>query len=101
MNYTSQIQFRRTGEWTGIYLNGKLVHHGDHCTADDWLQGRFGVVVVDDPAGHWLVNDKPVVSLTEVEERAYQARLRQQDADAKRAEARRLIAEAEALEMKR
>jgi hypothetical protein len=44
------IEFHRTGEWTAVYLNGKLERVGDHYLADEWLQGYVGVEVVSDDA---------------------------------------------------
>lgn len=95
------IEFWRAGEWTMVYLNGELVCHGDHYHADEWLQKRMGVVVVDDecnasiPDGH-----RPVHLLAEAEENMRLANERKEDAQRKREQARALLAEADALEVK-
>jgi hypothetical protein len=63
-----KIQFRRSGEWTMVYLNGKLVKYGDSYHADEWLQSRCGVEVVDDEAGICIPDGhNPILSLAEVE----------------------------------
>ncbi len=46
-----KIEFWRTGEWTVVYLNGKLVRAGDSYLADEWLQEYVGVTWVEDEGG--------------------------------------------------
>jgi hypothetical protein len=93
------IQFWRADEWTMVYLNGELVCHGDHYHADEWLQERCGVVIVDDednasvPDGH-----HPVHLLTEAEENRRTAAELKAVAEAKREQARQLLAEAARME---
>jgi hypothetical protein len=96
---TNKIQFRRSGDWTMVYLNGELVMHGDHYHADEWLQERCGVEVVDDEAGHCIPDGfHPIKLLSEVEEKERAAAELKAKADEKRAEAQRLLDEAEAME---
>lgn len=86
-----QIQFWRAGEWTMVYLNGELETYGEHYHADEWLQGRCGVVVIEDqdscsvPDGH-----SPLHLLAEAEANM---ELRQE----RKAEAARLRKQAETL----
>lgn len=97
-----EIEFWQVGEWTMVYLNGELVKSGDHYLADEWLQERVGVVVIDDetsasvPDGH-----NPVRTLAEarVNRDAHQERMRQ--AEEMRARAVALLAEADELIIKR
>jgi hypothetical protein len=49
-NAPAEIQFWRSGEWTGVYVDGVLVRHGDHYLADEWLQARYSVKVIDSDA---------------------------------------------------
>lgn len=94
-----KIQFRLSGEWTMVYLNGVLVKYGDHYQADEWLQERCGVEVVDDEAGICIPDGHhPIELLAEVEENERAAAEVKERADAKRAEAARLLAEAEEIE---
>lgn len=51
-----EIEFWRCDEWTMVYLNGELVKYGDHYLAEEWLQERCGVKVVDDPWGDSLTD---------------------------------------------
>lgn len=94
-----EIEFWRSGEWTMVYLNGELVRYGDHYLADEWLQNRCGVITVDDewnasvPDGH-----NPVQTMREVLANQRSVMELRSAAEEKRAEAARLIAEADALE---
>lgn len=96
---SGNIEFHRAGEWTGVYLDGVLVCHGDHYHADEWLQERAGVTVVDSDA--WIPDGyTPLRTLAEVgmeQERRDQI---EQEVRHKRAEAARLEAEAAELEEK-
>lgn len=78
MNYKDEIQVRRTGEQVAVYVNGHFVLSGTQSEADAWLRRKCGVVMVDDPDGHWFDRHPggilPVTRLLMVEERAYQAR---------------------------
>ena len=38
-----RIEFHVAGEWTGVYLDGKLIRVGDSYLADEWLQSFVGV----------------------------------------------------------
>jgi hypothetical protein len=93
------IQFWRAGEWTMVYLNGELVCHGDHYHADEWLQERCGVVIVDDEANSSVPDGHhPVHLLAQAEENQRRAAELKAAADAKREQARRLLAEAARME---
>lgn len=93
-----EIEFWQAGGWTMVYLNGELVRSGDHYLADEWLQERAGVVVIDDetnasvPDGH-----NPVTTLAEarVNRDAHRERMRQ--AEEMRVRAAALLAEANEL----
>jgi hypothetical protein len=64
---SGEIQFHRSGEWTGVYLDGKLVRAGDHYLADEWLQARVGVKVVDSDA--WIPDGRNALeTLADVKE---------------------------------
>jgi hypothetical protein len=96
------IQFRISGEWTMVYLNGQLVESGDHYHADEWLQERCGVEVVQDDAGICIPDGhNPIRTLAEVEQLEAAAARRKREADEKRAQAQQLLAEANELEGKR
>jgi hypothetical protein len=94
---TAEIQFWRSGEWTGVYLNGTLVRYGDHYLADEWLQERHGVKVIDSDA--WVPDGRsPLRTMAEVvaeEDRRAALRIR---AEGLRRQANDLAAEAERLE---
>lgn len=94
---TPEIQFWRSGEWTGVYVDGTLVRYGDHYLADEWLQTRFGVKVIDSDA--WIPDGhSPFKTLAQVEteqDRRTALRIR---AEALRRQASDLAAEAERLE---
>lgn len=94
-----EIQFWHSGEWTMVYLNGELVEHGDHYHADEWLQQRFGVIVVDDVVGASVPDGhQPVRLLAEAEENQRTAAEVRAAAQAKREQAQKLIAEADSME---
>ncbi len=87
-----EIEFWRHGEWTMVYVNGKLERSGDHYLADEWLQERFGVSVVDDDAGTCIPDGRtPLDSLAEVRQRVAER-------DARLVRAQDLRRQAEALE---
>lgn len=96
-----EIEFWQCGEWTMVYLNGKLVKYGDHYHADEWLQEQVGVRVVEDddgfsaPDGH-----NPIKDLAEVKANKIAAAERDAAAERKRAEARALLEEADRIEGK-
>ena len=95
---TDDIQFWQAGEWTMVYLNGELVRHGDHYLADEWLQERVGVVIVQDddhasvPDGH-----HPVHLLAEAQGNRALAEERRTGAARLREQAAALLTEADAL----
>jgi hypothetical protein len=93
------IEFHRSGEWTGVYLDGKLVRYGDHYLADEWLAERAGVTIID--SDDWLPDGRtPLGTLEEVAaEGARRERLIQEAKD-RRDRAAALIADAERLEAK-
>jgi len=96
---SDHIQFRQSGEWTMVYLNGELVRSGDHYLADEWLQEHVGVEVVYDEAGICIPDGHNALrTLAEVEEAERAAAVRAEAAAKKRAEAQRLLAEAEEIE---
>lgn len=93
------IEFWRSGEWTMVYLNGELVKYGDHYHADEWLQGRCGVRIVDDERGACIPDGhNPVELLAEAEQNMRTAEELKLAAEAKRERARALLAEADAME---
>lgn len=47
---SDQIEFHQSDGWTAVYLNGQLQRVGDSYLADEWLQERVGITVVDDDA---------------------------------------------------
>ena len=99
---SDSIEFWQSGEWTMVYLNGELVKYGDSYHADEWLQERCNVVIVQEPEANACIPDghNPFKTLAEAkaeEQRRADAKL---DAEAKRAKARQLMAEADALEGK-
>jgi hypothetical protein len=99
MSNEDEIQFRRSGDWTMVYLNGSLVKSGDHYLADEWLQEYAGVEVVDDEAGICIPNGHNAIhSLAEVEAEEMRRAALAGIADRKRAEAAALLAEADKLE---
>jgi len=95
----SKIEFWRSQDWTMVYEDGQLVKSGDHYLADEWLQAKMGVVVVDDEAGVCIPDGHhAIASLAEVMERVRERHARLDEASDKRAEAKRLLDEAKALE---
>lgn len=90
-----EIEFWQAGEWTMVYLNGQLVCHGDHYHADEWLQERCGVKIVQDDASFSVPDGHhPVQTLAEVHaamdaaaERTRRAEMLRRQADDLRAEA--------------
>jgi hypothetical protein len=99
---SSTIQFWRSGDWTMVYEDGRLIRAGDHYLADEWLQERVGVTVVDDEAGVCIPDGHHALeSLDEVMAAQRALEDRREGAAAKRAEAVRLMEEAAALEQLR
>lgn len=89
---SDRIQFRRYGEWTMVYLNGKLIRAGDHYLADEWLQQRYAVEVVDDDKGLCMTNLREAVpTLAEVEAIERRDAEAIAEADRLRDEARKLL----------
>lgn len=89
-----EIEFHRVagdGDWTAVYLNGKLQRVGDSYLADEWLQSHVGVTVVED-SPCMLDEHRAMKTLAEVqrevaerEQRAEEARkLREQAAELER-----------------
>lgn len=89
----SQIEFHEEGEWTAVYEDGKLVRVGDSYLADEWLQAKFGVVVVQDDAFMRGQNQREGVAQTLDEVREYR-----EAREARRARVAELRAEADRLE---
>lgn len=82
-----------------VYKDGKLERAGDHYLADEWLQELAGVKVVDDDAGVCIPDGRTALSTLAEVHAADDARAeRLMVAEGKRADAQRLIKEAEALE---
>jgi hypothetical protein len=99
MSGQDEIQFWRSGDWTMVYLNGKLVKSGDHYHADEWLQERCGVVMVDDDAGFSIPDGfHPIETLSEVQANADAATERAARAEKLRQQAAELTAEAQKIE---
>lgn len=96
------IEFWQSGEWTMVYLNGELVKFGDSYHADEWLQERYGVVVVQEPEADACIPDglNPFKTLAEAKAEVQRRADASLDAEAKRVKARQLLAEADALEGK-
>lgn len=40
------VVYQGDGEWSAIYLDGKLQRVGDHYLADEWIREHFGVETV-------------------------------------------------------
>lgn len=40
---TDKIEFFTHGEWTAVYVNGKLEVVGDHYHAEEWMEDYLGV----------------------------------------------------------
>lgn len=94
------IQFWQAGEWTMVYLNGELVRYGGHDQADEWLRERCGVVVVQDGDYASVPNRRnPVHLLAEAEENRRTATDLREAAERKREQARKLLAEADEMEV--
>lgn len=94
-----EIEFWQSGEWTMVYLNGELVKYGDHYLADEWLQERFGVIVVSDEKGFSVPDGHhPIESLAEVKASLESWEEQQRSAAALRQQAADLLAEAERME---
>jgi hypothetical protein len=82
-----------------VYEDGKLIRAGDHYLADEWLQERVGVTVVDDEAGVCIPDGHHALpTLAEVMEAQRAREDRLANAAEKRQQASRLLDEAAALE---
>lgn len=94
-----EIEFWQAGEWTMVYLNGELQWAGDHYLADEWLQERCGVTVVEDEDSVSVPDGHNALETLDEARAALDARAaRHAEADTKRVRARRLLAEADALD---
>ena len=94
-----RIEFWVSGEWTMVYLNGELQQAGDHYLADEWLQERMGVEVVQDDAGFCIPDGHSALrSLTEVQAAMEEAAERTRRAEELRAQADALRSEADRIE---
>jgi hypothetical protein len=94
--------FVGSGKWSGVYADGELVQCGDHYLCDEKIRGYAGVTVISDDAflrgGDGVRPHGPAETLAEVDEFILQRENRLRTARQKRAEAAKLLAEAEALE---
>lgn len=96
---SDEIEFWQAGEWTMVYFNGELVCYGDHYHADEWLQRRCGVKLVQDDASFSVPDGRnPLKSLAEVRAAMDQAADRTRRAEAIRAEAAALLVKADRIE---
>lgn len=96
---TDEIEFWKAGEWTMVYFNGELVCYGDHYHADEWLQKRCGVKVVQDDASFSVPDSHhPIEDLAEVKAAMDEADQRVKRAEALRRQAADLMAEANRIE---
>lgn len=94
---SGQIEFHRSGKWTGVYVGGKLVHYGDHYLAHEWLESHVGVIVVDSDA--WVPDGfNPLDTLEEVAVETHRRDQLKATAMEKRDLAAALLRQAEALE---
>lgn len=99
---SDKIQFRVFGEWTAVYLNGELARVGDSYLADEWLQERCGVEVVEDPHQLCMADPwKAYPTLAEVEEREDAFKRRQVEAAHLREQAAELARRADQIETAR
>jgi hypothetical protein len=95
----SRIEVHTAGEWSALYFDGRLQTVGDSYHADEWIREHFGVVTVDDDAfmrGQGS-RDGVAATLDQVAEYARERDARLARAAELRAEANRLLAEAEGL----
>lgn len=95
---SEEIEIHRSGEWSGLYLNGVLKAYGDHYHADEWLYEHFRVRIVEESP--WLGADgrTPLRTLKEVREATEEMERRHAEAMRLRAEAQTMIDRANALE---
>lgn len=97
-----EIEFWVAKEWTMVYHNGLLVRAGDSYLADEWLQELAGVKVVQDDASVCIPDGHNALrTLAEAEAAMEDHRENVQVAENMRVKARRLLADADALEAKR
>jgi hypothetical protein len=94
----SEIEFWVSGEWTMVYLDGQLQRAGDSYLADEWLQERCGVKVIQDDAGVCIPDGKALKTLTEARAAMAAREQRLGAASNFRIEAARLLADADSLE---
>lgn len=70
IEHQHSVEIHRAGEWSGLYVDGELVRHGDHYLADEALHEMFDVAIVDDDAwlrgGNGVEPDGPAQTLGEV-----------------------------------
>lgn len=100
---SESIEFHAAGEWTAVYVDGKLERVGDHYLADERLRARVGVVEVDDDAFMQGGDQRDAVAQT-LEEVARYARARAnrlERAATLRERAQQMIDEAAGLEKTR
>jgi hypothetical protein len=101
IEHAHDIQIHRADEWSGLYVDGELIRHGDHYLADEALYEMFGVQIVDDPA--WLLGGDgvrphaPAEFLAEVEAYAEACRERERQAAGLEAQAAELERQAKEL----
>jgi len=94
------VEVHENEGWAAVYLDGALQRVGDSYLADEWIREHFGVVTVQDDAfmrGSTL-RDDTAQTLDEVQEYAAAREARRRVAAEKRAEAQRLLSEAQALD---
>lgn len=91
------VEIHHTDDWAGLYVDGKLVVHGDSYLTDERLQSMVGAT--DSYDGDWLKPDgrTAMETIEEVHARKVQREANEVEAAEKVAEARRLIEEAERL----
>ena len=95
----ASVEIHEDGEWSAVYLNGRLIRVGDTYLADEWVRDHFGVLTVQDDAFMRGQSSRDGVAQT-LEEVLEYARVREERLSrgaALRAEAARLVAEADAL----
>lgn len=56
-----------SGEWSGLYVDGKLVKYGDHYIVDEYLSSLLGVEDYYDDDSWLEEGDKPLQTIEEVE----------------------------------
>jgi len=96
----TEVVIYEDGEWSGVYLDGKLQRVGDTYLADEWVREHFGVVTIQsaDYMRGGDLRSEAAQTLDEIRAYTYEREAREQRATDLRAEADRLRAEADALE---